>query len=151
MSNSGHISNYANGFLNGVTIRGVPLQQTHSGEVFWVNSTTVLSKGGVGASDGNRGTYTKPYSTLDFAVGQCKASRGDIIVLMPGYTETISTATALALDVAGECVHAVGKVVAYSDCRKLRACLVEPGYLLLVALHPDAFLLHIHAHAGHTL
>lgn len=108
MSNEGHISNYPNGFLNGVTIRGVPLQETHPGEVFWVNSTTVLAKGGVGGSDGNGGTYTKPFSTLDGAVGKTKASRGDIIVLMPGFTETVSTATALALDVAGIAIVGLG-------------------------------------------
>ena len=50
------ISNYPNGFLNGVTIRGVPLQQTQPGEVFWVNSTTVVTKNGIGGSDGNNGT-----------------------------------------------------------------------------------------------
>ena len=108
MANIGHISNYPNGFLNGVTIRGVPLQQTQPGEVFWVNSTTILAKGGVGGSDGNGGTYTKPFKTLDGAVGKTTASRGDIIVLMPGFTETVSTATALALDVAGVAVVGLG-------------------------------------------
>ncbi len=108
MAKTGHISDYPNGFLNGVSIRGVPLQQTQPGEVFWVNSTTVLAKQGVGGSDGNRGTYTKPFSTLDFAVGQCTASRGDIIVLMPGFTESIATATALALDVAGIAIVGLG-------------------------------------------
>ena len=102
------ISNYPNGFMNGVTIRGVPLQQTQPGEVFWVNSTTVLPKGGIGASNGNKGTYQQPFSTLDYAVGQCTASRGDIIVLMPGYTETISDATSLALDVAGVAIVGLG-------------------------------------------
>lgn len=101
-------SNYPNGFLNGVSIRGVPLQQTQPGEVFWVNSTTVVTKNGVGGSNGNPGTYQKPFATLDYAVGRCTASRGDIIVLMPGYTETISTATALALDVAGIAIVGLG-------------------------------------------
>tara|TARA_R110000772_G_scaffold250693_1_gene365396 strand:- start:74 stop:1036 length:963 start_codon:yes stop_codon:yes gene_type:complete len=102
------ISNYPNGFLNGVTIRDVPLQQSQPGQVFWVNSSTVLAKGGIGGSNGNPGTYTKPFSTLDYAVGRCTASRGDIIMLMPGFTETVSTATALALDVAGVAIVGLG-------------------------------------------
>jgi hypothetical protein len=102
------ISSYPNGFMNGVTIRGLPLQQTQPGEVFWVNSSTVLAKGGVGGSNGNPGTYQKPFATLDYAVGRCTASRGDIIVLMPGYTETVSDATSLALDVAGVAVVGLG-------------------------------------------
>lgn len=102
------ISNFPNGFLNGVTIREVPLLQTQPGQVFWVNSTTVLAKTGVGPSDGNKGTYTHPFATLDYAVGRCTASRGDIIMLMPGYTETISDATSLALDVAGIAIIGLG-------------------------------------------
>ena len=102
------ISNYPNGFLNGVTIRGVPLQQTQPGEVFWVNSTTVLPKGGIGGSDGNKGTYTQPFATLDYAIGRCTASRGDIIVLMPGFTETVSSATSIVADVAGVAIVGLG-------------------------------------------
>jgi len=101
-------SSFQYGFPHGVTIRGVPLQQTQPGEVFWVNSTTVLPKGGIGGSDKNKGTYRQPLKTLDGAVGKCTASRGDVIVLMPGYTETVSTATALALDVAGVAIVGLG-------------------------------------------
>lgn len=39
--------------------------------------------------------------TLDAAVGKCRANKGDVIILLPGHAETIATATALALDVAG--------------------------------------------------
>jgi len=102
------ISNFPNGFLNGVTIRGVPLQQTQPGEVFWVNNSGVLAKGGVGGSDGNTGTYTKPFATIDKGISSCTASRGDIVLVMPGHAETISTATALAADVAGVAVVGLG-------------------------------------------
>ena len=101
-------SNYPNGFANGVTIRGLPLQQVHPGEVFWVNSTTVLAKRGVGGSDGNKGTYREPFATLEFALSQTTASRGDVIVLMPGYTQTVGTATALNFDVAGVAIIGLG-------------------------------------------
>lgn len=101
-------SNYPNGFPNGVTIRGIPLQQTHPGEVFWVNNTTVLAKGGIGGSDGNTGTYQKPFASIDKAVGACKAGRGDIILVMPGYTEAISDAVSITLDVAGIAIVGLG-------------------------------------------
>lgn len=101
-------SNYPGGFASGVTIRGLPLLQTHAGEIFWVNSsTTTLAKGAIGGSDGGNGTYRSPFATLDFAVGKCTANRGDIIVLMPNHTETI--ATSIALDVAGIAVIGLGQ------------------------------------------
>lgn len=101
-------SNYPNGFTNGVTIRGIPLQQAHPGEVFFVNNSSVLAKGGVGGSNGNDGTYLRPFSTIDYAVGRCTAGRGDIIFVMPGHAETISSNAIIALDVAGICVIGLG-------------------------------------------
>ena len=101
-------SNYPNGFANGVTIRGVPLLQTHPGEVFWVNNSSVLAKGGVGGSDGNDGSYRRPFSTLDYAIGKCTASRGDIIAVMPGHAETIATDGGVTLDKAGVAVVGLG-------------------------------------------
>lgn len=101
-------SNYPNGFSNGVTIRGVPLQQAHPGEVFFVNNSSVLAKGGVGGSNGNDGTYLRPFSTIDYAVGRCTAGRGDIIFVMPGHAETISSNAIIALDVAGVCIIGLG-------------------------------------------
>ena len=50
-------------------------------------------------------------ATLDTAVGYCTASRGDVIYVAPGHTETISSATALALDVAGITVIGLGSGV----------------------------------------
>jgi len=101
-------SNFPLGFPNGVTIGGVPLQQTNPGKVFWVNSTTVLAEKGIGSSDGNPGTYQKPFATVDYAIGQCTASRGDVIMVMPGHTETISAAAGVALDVAGVAIIGLG-------------------------------------------
>lgn len=99
---------YPGGFSNGVVIRGVPLQILHPGKVFWVNNSSVLAPGGIGGSDGNPGTYQRPFSTLDFAIGQCTASRGDVIVLMPGHAENLATAGAITSDVAGVAVVGLG-------------------------------------------
>jgi hypothetical protein len=104
------MSNYPTGFASGISIRGVPLIQTHPGKVFWVyNGATGLLPGQRGGSDGNKGTFDSPFSTLDYAVSQCVANRGDIIFIKPGHAETIATATALAIDVAGVAVVGLGQ------------------------------------------
>lgn len=103
------MSTYGNGsFADGITIRGMPLRITHPGEVFWVNSTTVLPKQGKGPSDGNKGTYLEPFSTVDKALSKCTADRGDIIMVMPGTSTTVSGAAGEVMDVAGVAVVGLG-------------------------------------------
>jgi len=102
------VSNYPNGFMNGVAIRGVPVQQLYPGEVFWVNGSSVVTKGGVGGSNSNPGTYQKPFATIDYAIGRCTASRGDVIVVMPGHSETVATDGGIACDVAGIAIIGLG-------------------------------------------
>jgi hypothetical protein len=87
------LSNYPKGFPNGVALRGVPVALPHPGKVFWVSSTVGLN--------GNKGTYENPLQTIDFAVGKCRANKGDIIFVMPGHVETVIAAAGLDLDVAG--------------------------------------------------
>lgn len=101
-------SAYPNGFLQGVTIRDIPITTLHPGKVWWVNNSSVLAEGGIAGSNGNDGTYKRPFSTIDYAVGRCRASRGDIIAVMPGHVETITAAAGLALDVAGVAVCGLG-------------------------------------------
>lgn len=102
-------SNYPGGFANGLTVRGVPLLQTHPGKAFWVsNVTTGLMTGLRGGSDGNKGTFDSPFSTLEYAFSQCASNRGDIIFIKPGHTESIASATALNFDVAGVAVVGLG-------------------------------------------
>jgi hypothetical protein len=101
-------SSYPNGFPGGLTVRGVPIQQAHPGEVFWVNNSSVLAKGGVGGSNGNDGSYKKPFSTIDYAIGRCTAGRGDIIMVMPGHAETITAAGGITIDVNGICIMGLG-------------------------------------------
>lgn len=94
------ISNYPNGFAQGVNIRGIPLLSAYPGQVFWVSSGS--------GSNGNAGTFDRPFGTIDYAVGRCTANRGDIIVVKPGHTETVSAAGGLALDVAGIAIIGLG-------------------------------------------
>jgi hypothetical protein len=102
------MSNFPNGFSNGVTIRGLPLQVAHPGKVFWVNNSTVLPPGGVAGANGNDGSYLKPVATLTRALALCKANRGDIIMLMPGHAENVATAAAIDVNVAGVAVIGLG-------------------------------------------
>lgn len=102
------MSNFPKGFAHGITIRGLPLQVAHPGKVFWVNNSGVLPEGGIGASDGNDGTYLRPFNSLDYAIGRCTSGRGDIIMLMPGHVEVV-TATSIALDVAGVAIVGLGE------------------------------------------
>lgn len=99
MSNN-KFSNYPNGFPNGVTIRGVPILNTHSGHVFWVDYNN--------GSDGNNGTYGKPYKTIDYAIGQCSANRGDVILVKAGHAETVAAAAGIDCDVEGISIIGLG-------------------------------------------
>lgn len=101
-------SNYPNGFTSGVTIRGIPLRQMHPGEVFHVNNSGVLSKGSISASDGNNGSFLAPFKTLAYALTQCTANRGDIIVLGAGHSENSAGAAGIALNVAGVAIVGLG-------------------------------------------
>lgn len=102
-------SNYPNGFLDTLIVKGMPITQLHPGNIYWVNNSGVLPDKGIGGSDGNKGSYLQPFSTLDYAVGKCKASRGDIIALMPGHAESYDTAGVdLTLDVAGIAIVGLG-------------------------------------------
>lgn len=101
-------SNFPHGFASGITIRGVPIAQTHPGNVFWVSNSTALLSGQVPGSDGNLGSFDRPLATIAAANTKCVANRGDIIFVKPGHAETITTATQLALNVAGVAIIGLG-------------------------------------------
>lgn len=96
----GHISNYPNGFRYGVNIRGIPVLNTYPASVYWVQSE--------GGSDGNKGTFDKPFDTLDYAVGKCATGIGDTIMVKTGHGETVATDGALAIDVADINIVGIG-------------------------------------------
>lgn len=74
---------------------------TTTGKYFFVHSGT----GGAGNSGLNP---TQAVTTVDIAIGKCTADKGDVIVVMPGHTETV-TATSVALDVAGVTIVGLAK------------------------------------------
>lgn len=102
------MTNFPGGFANGFTVRGMPLVQTQPGRVFWLYNGTVMQPGQKNGSDGNRGTYDAPFATLLGALGQCTASRGDIIFVKPGHAETIPDAATLVFSVAGVAIVGLG-------------------------------------------
>lgn len=91
------LTNYPNGVASfGMPVIGSgPILTT--GNVFFVSSTTS------GRSDSTAAGRdpTTPFATIDYAVGQCTASNGDVIIVMPGHVETVTAAGGLDLDVAG--------------------------------------------------
>jgi len=91
------ISNYENGFPNGVTIRGIPLIdiQNSAGQVFWVDSNYYL------AGDANSGTFSSPLKTLQAAVDKCRPNQGDKIFLAAGHTEELDGTNNVFIDKTG--------------------------------------------------
>lgn len=94
------MTNYPNGFSGGVSVRGVPVEIIPPNKVYFVQNTI--------GSDGNKGTKDKPFKTLDYAIGRCTASKGDVIFLLPGHAETISAAGTVTCDVAGITIIGLG-------------------------------------------
>lgn len=93
-------------FPNGLSSFGIPVLPsggipTTTGAVFFVHSGT--------GSNGNTGRDPDhPFATIDYAVGQCTANQGDVIVVMPGHAENITGATSLVVDVAGVQIIGLG-------------------------------------------
>lgn len=102
-------SRYPGGFNDGVVLREVPIAQFQPGRVYWVYNGSVLPKGHVSGSDGNDGSFTRPFATLDFAIGQCTANRGDVILVKAGHAENVESADGVDLDVAGVTIIGLGE------------------------------------------
>lgn len=84
--------------IDGIFAGGGQVPAT-TGTYYYVHSGT-----GNASYDGKDKDH--PLPTIDAAIGKCTASKGDVVIVMPGHAETISGATSCVLDVAG--VHVVG-------------------------------------------
>ena len=96
-------------FPNGVSSFGIPIIGTGgsgipatTGSYFFVDSVTGNDVTGQG-TDPN-----KPFATIDYAIGKCTANKGDVIIVMPNHTETLTAAGQLTFDVAGITVVGLG-------------------------------------------
>ena len=73
------------------------------GDVYFVHSGTGTDGAGYGRNP------DAPTATLDYAVGLCTASKGDVIYVMPGHAENLTAATSVNLDVIGVTVIGLGR------------------------------------------
>jgi hypothetical protein len=80
------MSTYPHGFSNGVAIRGLPVLNAYSGDVYWVDSNATRTTG-------SRGSFGNPFPSLAVAATNPLLDDGDMICIKAGHTETISTAT----------------------------------------------------------
>ncbi len=92
-------TNFPNGFLAGITLRGLPILQTNPGNIYWVGNgpgfagAAGAGPGGVystrmsGGSDNNAGTFQRPFATITQALQMCVHGAGDIILVKPGHVE----------------------------------------------------------------
>jgi hypothetical protein len=109
----GKLSNYPNGFNGGLLLNGEPLTRTHTGKIFYVADgdtagNTAAYPNRKTPSNGNKGTFLDPFATIDYAIEQCTAERGDIIYVLPGYTQVVETEGQIDVDVDGVAIIGLG-------------------------------------------
>ena len=80
----------------------IPLGALRSADIFWVRST-------LGVDDVNHGTFDAPFATLDYAIASAVASRGTLIFVKEGHSETITGAGGITADVAGVKIIGLGR------------------------------------------
>ncbi len=97
------MSNFPNGFASGLTVRGVPILNSYSGNIYWVNSASPQ------ASAGGPGTMANPFNTINNAMASCVDSNGDIILVAAGHTETISAAGGITNNKIGVAIIGMGE------------------------------------------
>lgn len=80
-----------------------------SGDVYWVGTTS--SARGIDGQDlpSHGGDPRKPFASIDYAIGKCTANNDDLIVVLAGHTETISSVGAITMDVAGVSIIGMGR------------------------------------------
>lgn len=94
-------------FPNGISSFGVPIMGSGAtlpattGSYFFVHS-------GTGAAGNTGKDSSNALSTIDAAIGMCTASKGDVIVVMPGHAESFAAAAGFVADVAGISIIGLG-------------------------------------------
>lgn len=90
-----------------------PMPGLSTGQTFYVSNVSTaaaLAPNAIGGSNGNDGLSPQtPFSTLDYAIGRCSANRGDVIYVLPGHSEAVGSAAAIAIDVAGITIVGLGR------------------------------------------
>jgi hypothetical protein len=80
---------------------GGHLPQGFTGKPWFVGNSSVRPFGGVAGSDttGAGTSPQNPFATIDYAIGKTTASRGDVIFVLPGHSETVTSA--ITMDMIG--------------------------------------------------
>lgn len=94
-------------FPAGVTSFGVPVMgsgnvPTTTGTYFFVDGAS-----GLGSSGNDGKSPTSAMATIQQAIDKCTAGKADVVIVMPGHTETV-TATSLAVNKSGVSVVGLG-------------------------------------------
>lgn len=85
-------STYPHGFNGDLVVRGIPIVNSYSKGVWWVDSA--------GSNQGD-GTFKRPFTSIEVAINSGKVVAGDQVHCKAGHTETVTAAAGLDLDVAG--------------------------------------------------
>src|SRR5665213_1588664 len=85
-------------------------QNATTGRVFIVAKSGITNESKIKALYGNNYPDGTPviFTSVKLALASCLASRGDLILVAPGHTETIADATTLALNIAGVTIVGIG-------------------------------------------
>ena len=106
------------------------------GNVFFVDSGQTTT--GLDAADGEHGhSWDKPFLTLNFAISQCTANQGDVILMAPGHAETLTTTatasgtttTEVGVDKAGVSIIGLGT----GSLRPTFTCTATAGQIAVLA------------------
>jgi len=78
--------------------------EQHPGEIWFVDSGSTAASDAAGFGK----NPDAPFATLDYAIGNCTASNGDVIYVMPGHAENLTAADTVDVDVAGVKIIGLG-------------------------------------------
>ena len=87
-----------NAYIDGATLAS----QLNGPRTFYVDSTVGNDAAGCG------GSWDQPTASIDYAVGLCSASNGDVIYVAPGHAETLTNTTRITVDIAGVSIIGLG-------------------------------------------
>ncbi len=96
----------ATNFPFGLSSFGVPV--IGSGQIPVTSGTYIFVSSVTGSNSNDGKSLDAPVATIDYAIGLCTANKGDVIIVLPGHTETISAAGGITADIAGITIIGLG-------------------------------------------
>lgn len=93
----------------GFALRGAGYADDLLASILGTTGNLIFVDSATGRSTWDGQSADRACATIDQAVNQATASKGDIIVVMPGHAETLSAAAAIAIDKAGLTIIGLGR------------------------------------------